>query len=135
MAPLKLVATRQYFSQNFKLFTKAQILFRQLFTKSQYCFGNYLQKPNAILATIYKKPNTTLATLFWHLLSKRKEKKKNPKLLGKQLFYQSPNVIRQKNYIMLKTQNYSLAKTYFDIQNPQTYGKYKLLMTYYPSGP
>ena len=36
---------------------------------------------------------------------------------------------------MLKTQNYSLAKTYFDIRNPQTHGKYKLLMTYYPCGP
>ena len=113
MAPLKLVATRQYFSQNFKLFTKAQILFRQLFTKSQYYFGNYLQKSNAILATIYKKPK-----LLWQLyfgIFYKKEKKKNPKLLGKQLFYQSPNVIWQKNYIMLKTQNYSLAKTYFDI--------------------
>ena len=60
MAPLKLVATRQYFSQNFNLFTKAQILFRQLFTKSQYYFGNYLQKAqyyfgNFILASSIKK--------------------------------------------------------------------------------
>ena len=38
----------------------------------------------------------------------------------------------QKNYIMLKDQNYSLAKTYFDILNILTHGKHKLLMTYYP---
>ena len=105
--------------------------------KLKYYFGNYLQKPNIILANIYKKPNTLLVTLVWHLLYKKKKlkkikKKKTPKLLGKKLFYQSLNVIWKKNYIMQKTQNYSLAKTYFDILNPQTHGKYKFLMTYYP---
>ena len=32
------------------------------------------------------------------------------------------------NYIMLKAQNYSLAKTYFHILKPLTHGKYKLLI-------
>ena len=110
--------------------------------KPKYYLGNYLQNPNIILATIYKSP-----MLFWQLFTKspillwqlyfgifyqKEKKKKNPKLLGKQLFYQSPNVIRQKNYIMLKTQNYSLEKSYFDILIPQTHRKYKFLMTYYP---
>ena len=119
----------QYYFGNFykepntiwQLFTKSPILFWQLFTKAQYYFDNYLQKPNTILAT-----------LFWNLLKKRKKKKENPKLLGKKLFYQSPNAIWKKNYIMLKTQNYSLEKSYFDILIPQTHRKYKFLMTYYP---
>ena len=84
---------------------------------------------------LFTKSPILLWQLYFGIFYQKEKKKKNPKLLGKQLFYQSPNVIRQKNYIMLKTKIYSLAKTYFDIQNPQTYGKYKLLMTYYPSGP
>ena len=66
-----------------------------IYKKPKYYFGNYLQKAQI---------------LFWHLLSK------NPKLLGKQLFYLNPNIIWQKNYIMLKAQNYFLAKTFFDCE-------------------
>ena len=33
---------------------------------------------------------------------------------------------------MLKAQNYSLAKTYFDILNSLTHGKHKLPITHYP---
>ena len=91
----------------------------------QHYFGNFYpkkkKKPNAILATLTKSP-----VLFWQLLSK------NLNLLDKQLFYQSPNIIWQKNYVTLKAQNYSLAKAYFDILNSLTHGKHKLLMTYYP---
>ena len=68
--------------------------------------------------------------LFWQL--EKNKKIKNLNLLGKQLFYQSPNIIWQKNYITLKAQNYSLAKAYFDILNSLAHGKHKLLMTYYP---
>ena len=85
---------------------KAQILFWQLYTKS----------PNIILVTIYKSP-----ILFWQLFTKSSNIilapfSKNPKLLGKQLFYINPNIIWQKNYIMLKAQNYYLAKTFFDCE-------------------
>ena len=58
---------------------------------------------------------------------------KNPKPLDKQLFYQNPNIVWQKNYIMLKSHNYSLAKTYVNILNSLTNGKHKFLMKYYPS--
>ena len=126
------------FLQNLKLFIKAQILSWQLLTKTpntilatiykkpKYYFGNFLQKPNIILATIYKSP-----ILFWQLFTKDlillwQHFIKTPKLLGKQLFYQSPDIIWQKNYIMLKTQNYSLEKSYFDILNSLTHRKHKI---------
>ena len=110
------------------------MLFWQLFTKNS----------NLILATIYKKPKYYFGNyfqkaqiLFWQLLQKAQYYfgifyQENPKLLDKQLFYQSPNIIWQKNYIMIEVQNYSLEKTYFDILNSLTHGKHKLLMTLLP---
>ena len=77
-----------------QLLQKYNIILATIYKKPKYYFGNILQKPNIILATFTKSP-----ILFWHLL---KKKKKNPKLLDKQLFYQGPNIIWQKNYIMLK---------------------------------
>ena len=121
----------KYYFGNF--YKKVQILFWQLLQKAQYYFGNVIQKTQCYFGNFYKKPNTILAPftksliLFWQFLSK------NPKLLGKQSFYQNPNIIWQKNYIMLKAQNYSLVKTYFDTLNSLTHGKHKLLMTYNPS--
>ena len=61
---------------------------------------------NTILATFYKKTQY----YFGNILQKnpmplRQHFIKNPKLLGKQLVYQSPNIISQKYYIMLKAQN------------------------------
>ena len=94
-----------------------------IYKKPKYYFGNYFQKAQI---------------LFWQLLQKAQYYfgifyQKNPKLLDKQLFYQRPIIIWQKNCIMLKAQNYSLAKTYVDILNSLTHGKHKLLMKYYPS--
>ena len=61
------------FLQNLKLFTKSpNTILATIYKKPKYYFGNYLQKAQI---------------LFWHLLSK------NPKLLGKQLFYLNPNII------------------------------------------
>ena len=93
------------------------MLFWQLLQKAQTLFWQLLQK-----AQYYVGP----MSLWQHFI-------KNPKLLDKQLFYQSPIIIWQKNCIMLKAQNYSLAKTYVDILNSLTHGKHKLLMKYYPS--
>ena len=130
-ALLKLVAIQHLKAHCYTTLLQSLLLHGNIFhkisnclQKPKYYLGNYLQNPNIILATIYKS-----RMLFWQLFTKnpnyfgnfilassiKKKRKKNPKLLGKQLFYQSPNVIWQKNYIMLKTQNYSLAKTYFDI--------------------
>ena len=82
----KPVATQQYFLQNLKQLTKAEILFWQLFTKAQYYFGNYLQKPNTILATS-----------FWHLLKKqkkekrkKKKEKRKPKTIGQKIILPKP---------------------------------------------
>ena len=121
------------------IYKKHKYYFGNYLQKAQYNFGNSYKKPNIILATFTKKSNIILETfikspiLFWQLyFGIFYKKQKNPKLLDKQLFYQSPNIIWQKNYIMLEAQYYSLAKTYFDILNSLTHGKHKLLMTLLP---
>ena len=116
----KSVATRQYFYKisNYlqkaqiifwHLFTKAQILFWHLFTKAEYYIGNYLQKPNIILKSFIKKPKTIGQTII--LLKPKYYLAKIITLCSKP-----------------KTQNYSLAKTYFHILKSLTHGKHKLLM-------
>ena len=88
------------------------------------------------MAPIYKSPNTILEPIY----------KKRKYYFGD--FYKRPNTILSKNqnywannystkaqisfgkndYIMLKAQNYSLAKTYFYILRSLTHGKFKLLI-------
>ena len=109
------------FLQNLKLFTKS---------------------PNIILETIYKKPKYYLATfykssiLFWQLFTKAhcyfSNYLQKPNIILATI-YKSPNINWQNNYIMLKTQNYSLLKTYFHKLKSLTHGKHKLLMIYYSS--
>ena len=93
------------FLQNFKLFIKAQRLSWQLFTKSL----------NTILATIYKSP-----ILFWQLFTKAQ-------ILFWQLFTKVQYYFGKNNYIMLKAQKYSLAKTYFHLLKSLTHGKLNYL--------
>ena len=84
---------------------QSQLLHVNIFHKFSKHFTKSL---NTILTTFTKGP-----ILFCqHFI-------KNPKLLGKQLFYQSPKLFFGK-------------KKYFDILNSLTRGKHKLLMTYYP---
>ena len=80
----------------------------KLFTKAQILFWQLFTKAQYYFGNYLQKPNIILATI-----------------------YKSPNIIWQNNYIMLKAQNYSLAKTYFHKLKSLTHGKHKLLMIYY----
>ena len=114
-APLKPVATQQYFYKitNYlqkpkyyfgNFYKKAQYYFGNFYKKGQYYFGNFYKEPNTIWQLFKKKPNIILATiykspiLFWQLFTKDlillwQHFIKTPKLLGKQLFNQIPNII------------------------------------------
>ena len=104
------------------IFTKFQTIYKSpktilatIYKKLKYYFGNYLQKPNIVLATIYKSP-----ILFWQLFTKAQ-------ILFWQLFTKGQYYFGKNNYIMLKAQKYSLAKTYFHLLKSLTHGKLNYL--------
>ena len=110
-APLKPVITRQYFHK-------------------------ILQSPNTNLAPILQSSNTNLTLfyktqiLIWHLYYKAQilfwHYFTEPKFILA-IIYKSPKYYFGKNnYIMLKAQNYLLAKY---ILKSLTHGKYKLLIS------
>ena len=106
---------------------KSPIIFRQLLTKAQYYLGNYLQKPNIILATTYKN-----SILSWQVFTKAQYYfgifyQKTQNYWANNYSTKAQILFGKNNYIMLKAQNYSLAKTYFHILKSITHGKLNYL--------
>ena len=106
---------------------KSSILFWQLLTKAQYYLGNYLQKPNFILATTYKN-----SILSWQVFTKAQYYfgtfyQKTQNYWANNYSTKAQILFGKNNYIMLKAQNYSLAKTYFHILKSITHGKLNYL--------
>ena len=88
------------------------MLFWQLFTKNPNYFGNF------ILASSIKKKRKKIQNYWANNYSTKVQM-----LLGKRIILCSkPKTILWQKHILI-------------YKKPQTYGKYKLLMTYYPSGP
>ena len=150
-ALLKLVAIRHLKAHCYTTLLQSLLLHGNIFhkisnclQKPKYYLGNYLQNPNIILATIYKS-----RMLFWQLFTKnpnyfgnfilassiKKKRKKIQNYWANNYFTKAQMLFGKRIILCLKPKTILWQKHILIYKKPQTYGKYKLLMTYYPSGP